>query len=59
MTSFLKRLPSVLGALLVTCTVQAQTFPSKPVVLMVPYPVGGVSDVIARTLSSTLAKHLG
>ena len=59
MTSFLKRLPSLLGALFVTCTVQAQTFPAKPVVLMVPYPVGGVSDVIARTLSSTLAKQLG
>jgi tripartite-type tricarboxylate transporter receptor subunit TctC len=48
-----------LGALLVTCAAQAQTFPSKPVVLMVPYPVGGVSDVIARTLSGTLARHLG
>jgi len=27
--------------------------------LMVPYPAGGVSDVIARTLNTTLAKHLG
>jgi tripartite-type tricarboxylate transporter receptor subunit TctC len=26
---------------------------------MVPYPAGGVSDVIARTLNVTLAKHLG
>ena len=37
----------------------AQAFPSKPVTLMVPYPAGGVSDVIARTLNTTLAKHLG
>ena len=37
----------------------AQSFPTKPVTLMVPYPAGGVSDVIARTLNSTLAKHLG
>lgn len=59
MTSLMKRLPGLLGALLVSCAAQAQPFPSKPVVLMVPYPVGGVSDVIARTLSSTLAKHLG
>ena len=59
MISLMKRLPGILGALLVTCAAQAQTFPSKPVVLMVPYPVGGVSDVIARTLSSTLAKQLG
>jgi len=59
MTSLMKRLPGLLGALLVTCAAQAQTFPSKPGVLMVPYPVGGVSDVIARTLSRTLARHLG
>jgi len=59
MISLMKRLPGILGALLVTCAAQAQTFPSKPVVLMVPYPVGGVSDVIARTLSSTLARQLG
>ena len=37
----------------------AQTFPTKPVTLLVPYPAGGVSDVIARTLNTTLAKHLG
>ena len=59
MTSFIKRLSGLAGALLLSCAAHAQTFPSKPVVLMVPYPVGGVSDVIARTLSSTLAKQLG
>ena len=37
----------------------AQSFPAKPVTLMVPYPAGGVSDVIARTLNTTLGKHLG
>lgn len=37
----------------------AQTFPSKPVVLMVPYPAGGLSDVIARTVNNTLAKNFG
>ncbi len=36
----------------------AQTFPSKPVSLMVPYPAGGLSDVIARTVNTALAKHL-
>ena len=37
----------------------AQTFPSKPVTLMVPYPAGGLSDVIARTVNTTLAKNFG
>ena len=46
-------------SLLLVTTSLAQTFPAKPVTLMVPYPAGGVSDVIARTLNVTLAKHLG
>jgi len=46
-------------SLLLFTTSLAQTFPAKPVTLMVPYPAGGVSDVIARTLNVTLAKHLG
>lgn len=37
----------------------AQGFPAKPVVLMVPYPAGGLSDVIARTVNNPLAKYLG
>ena len=37
----------------------AQTFPAKPVTLMVPYPAGGLSDVIARSLNVTLGKQLG
>ena len=37
----------------------AQSFPNKPVTLMVPYPAGGLSDVIARTVNTSLAKHLG
>ena len=37
----------------------AQNFPNKPVTLMVPYPAGGLSDVIARIVNTSLAKHLG
>ncbi|MGB3066944.1 MAG: tripartite tricarboxylate transporter substrate binding protein [Ottowia sp.] len=47
------------GALLAGGSALAQSFPSKPVSLVVPYPAGGVSDVIARSLNNTLAKHLG
>ncbi|MEY4538034.1 MAG: hypothetical protein RL171_2185 [Pseudomonadota bacterium] len=38
---------------------QAQAFPSKPVTLMIPYPAGGLSDVIARTVNVPLGKALG
>lgn len=37
----------------------AQSFPQRPVTLMVPYPAGGVSDVIARTVNTALGKQLG
>jgi tripartite-type tricarboxylate transporter receptor subunit TctC len=37
----------------------AQTFPTKPVTLMVPYPAGGGSDVLARSVNGALGKELG
>ena len=37
----------------------AQTYPSKPVTLMVPYPAGGLSDVVARRVNAPLGKALG
>ena len=55
----LKVVSIVLSSLVLSGAVFAQNFPNKTVTLMVPYPAGGVSDVIARTLNNTLAKHLG
>ena len=37
----------------------AQGFPTKPVVLMVPYPAGGLSDTIARRVNTPLSAALG
>lgn len=54
-----KSASAVVGMLLVAGTVLAQTYPSKPVTLLVPYPAGGLSDVIARTVNNTLSKNLG
>ena len=58
-TPFFKRLLTALLAGLTLASAQAQSFPAKPVTLMVPYPAGGLSDVIARTINTSLAKHLG
>jgi tripartite-type tricarboxylate transporter receptor subunit TctC len=55
----IKAFSGALIGLLLSCSAWAQTFPTKPVTLMVPYPAGGVSDVIARSLNNVLAKHLG
>jgi tripartite-type tricarboxylate transporter receptor subunit TctC len=38
---------------------QAQAWPAKPVTLLVPFPPGGSTDTIARTLSTGLPAKLG
>jgi tripartite-type tricarboxylate transporter receptor subunit TctC len=38
---------------------QAQTYPTKPVKLVVTYPPGGLTDVFARLISDKLGKALG
>ncbi len=56
---FLRHAAAALAGLTLTGAALAQAFPSKPVTLMVPYPAGGLSDVIARTLNNSLSKQLG
>jgi len=40
-------------------TAQAQTYPSKPITLIVPYAAGGSVDAVARLISDRLAAKLG
>lgn len=37
----------------------AQTFPSRPMLMSVPYPAGGTTDVMARALQEPLQKAFG
>jgi len=48
-----------LAALLAAGPVLADTWPSKPVTLVVPFPAGGTTDVLARALAEKLTLSLG
>jgi tripartite-type tricarboxylate transporter receptor subunit TctC len=59
MTKFQRSLTLIAGLLISAGTAVAQSWPAKPVNLMVPYPAGGPSDAIARIFNSPLGKELG
>ena len=56
---FFRRVAATLAGLALAGAAVAQAFPTRPVTLMVPYPAGGPSDAVARSLNNTLGKHLG
>src|SRR3981189_2371317 len=37
----------------------AQTFPTKPVRMVVPFPAGGPTDIVGRTIGQKLNETLG
>ncbi|WP_266006222.1 Bug family tripartite tricarboxylate transporter substrate binding protein [Paucibacter sp. PLA-PC-4] len=47
------------AAILAATGVQAQSWPSKPVTWVVPFPAGGGTDAFARPLTAVLSKQTG
>lgn len=37
----------------------AQSYPAKPIRLIVPFPAGGATDILARALSLKLGEKIG
>ncbi|MBM3346926.1 MAG: tripartite tricarboxylate transporter substrate binding protein [Betaproteobacteria bacterium] len=54
----MRSLLALLGALL-SASVLAQTFPAKPVRLIVAFGTGGVSDIMGRVLAQKMGETLG
>lgn len=49
----------VAGTVLAPSVLRAQSFPSRPITLVVPYPAGGPTDAIARFVAQDLSASLG
>ena len=50
----------ILAALLLfPCLALAQSFPARPVRIIVPFPPGGATDVMARVIAQKLSESWG
>jgi tripartite-type tricarboxylate transporter receptor subunit TctC len=50
---------TALAGLAATGSARAQTFPSRPITIVVPYPAGGPVDVTARLIAQSIGNNLG
>jgi tripartite-type tricarboxylate transporter receptor subunit TctC len=57
--TFQRLASGLLASLLLVSLAAAQTFPSKPVKIVVPFGAGGVADLTARTVAQKLGESLG
>src|SRR5215208_5300869 len=53
------RIAALCAALVLSGTTWAQQYPSKPVRIIVPFPAGGPTDVVARLIGQKLSEKLG
>src|SRR5919206_2844181 len=55
----MRRIAVFAAALLFACTAAAQSFPSRALTIVVPYPPGGLIDIVARTIQPRMQTELG
>ncbi len=60
MKKFIQRV-ALTGIAALTCAqvALAQTYPTKPVKLIVPYPAGGITDIVGRAVAERMSESLG
>jgi tripartite-type tricarboxylate transporter receptor subunit TctC len=54
-----RQLTIAIALLAVGSSLQAQTFPTRPVTVVVPYAVGGTTDIVARLVGTEMGTSLG
>ncbi|MGH8619229.1 MAG: Bug family tripartite tricarboxylate transporter substrate binding protein [Burkholderiales bacterium] len=62
MMKLIRRTPSVLFAAVIAALATptaAQTYPSKPIRIIVPFPAGGPTDIVARTIAQKMTEAWG
>jgi len=47
------------GAALAPLAAQAQAYPNKPIKMVVPFPAGGTTDIVARLVAQRMGETLG
>src|SRR5437868_2191776 len=56
---FLKTTVAASAAIAFPAIARAQTYPSRPIKLICPWPAGGSSDIVMRAFADSAAKILG
>jgi tripartite-type tricarboxylate transporter receptor subunit TctC len=55
----MSRLFSLLLSVLFAAAASAQTFPTKPIRILVPFPAGGTTDIVARLVGQRMSEQVG
>ena len=57
----MQRRHALLASLLLSATAwaHAQAWPSRPITMVVPFPPGGLADIVARPVAEALSRELG